>query len=230
MSAPRAVLFGLLLGAPHGAAALACHGRAAQGVGSARAEQPRASVAAAAWPDLVATPIAYPEAQAARTVAGVCTLATLSAAASAAGVGGALCARLVAGAPTNTEPLKLLGSAEELFVIDEEGCPVFTLREGSHAAADVAAAGRASFSAYSTAGCAQAGCGVTLVGPATAGVGQGRLKQMTSSLVDPCHPPRRPQAQRPRPSSPRIRNTQRPHCPPPQHARPSCPRPQHTRR
>jgi len=164
---------GLLLGLlslAQDAASLAVTGRVAF-VGSTRAAMSLASAAAptlAAWPDLTDEPVLYPEAAAARTVIEVCTVATLSTTSSTDGVNGALCARVVAGAPSNTQAVRLLGAAEQLYVIDTDGCPIFGLREGSQAASDLAAASRASFSAHAVAGSAQAGCGVTLVGAVSA--------------------------------------------------------------
>jgi hypothetical protein len=150
----------------HGAGAIAIRGPSLARAGDCRAVTPRAALATAtaAWPDLTAEPVMYPWAQAARTVAEVCTIATLSTTSSADGVEGTICARVVAGAPSNTQPVKLLGAAEQLFVVDTDGCPIFGLRAGSQAAADLKSNAKASFSAHSAAGSAQAGCGVTLVG------------------------------------------------------------------
>lgn len=162
-------LFAFLLGA-HGATAVAMSGRSMVRAVDGRTVTPRATLATAtaAWPDLTDEPVMYPWAQAARTVVEVCTIATLSTTSSADGVEGTICARVVAGAPSNTQPVRLLGAAEQLFVVDTDGCPIFGLRAGSQAAADLEKKAQASFSAHSTAGSAQAGCGVTLVGRVSA--------------------------------------------------------------
>mmetsp|Transcript_33248 Transcript_33248/g.104594 ORF Transcript_33248/g.104594 Transcript_33248/m.104594 type:complete len:340 (+) Transcript_33248:20-1039(+) len=145
-------------------------GQPAQRAGSrevvARASATATAAAAySTWADLASEPQLLPEAQAARTVMEVSPIAQLCLASSADGIDGTVCAHLVAGSPSRPEPVRLAGG-DQIFGVDEDGSPLFGLRPGSQAALDLAASASVSFAAHAPTGGAQAGCAVTLLGPA----------------------------------------------------------------
>uniref|UniRef100_A0A7S3SB06 PDZ domain-containing protein n=1 Tax=Emiliania huxleyi TaxID=2903 RepID=A0A7S3SB06_EMIHU len=181
-------------------------GQPAQRAGSrevvARASATATAAAAySTWADLASEPQLLPEAQAARTVMEVSPIAQLCLASSADGVDGTVCARLVAGSPSRPEPVRLAGG-DQIFGVDEDGSPLFGLRPGSQAALDIAASASVSFAAHAPTGGAQAGCAVTLLGPAAeaelpaelakklarqTGVGKEELEGRQWWRLAPCH-------------------------------------------